>query len=112
MEEHETLRKKRTKYIQMAGISLFIIILIGGILMLGKIRISTGWLEILSTLSVIVLFEFIQLIMHGTIENITHHDLLLTYLCLLVLAAIVLPLHHRFEHWIKKRISVEDKKIA
>lgn len=108
LEEREALKKERLKYIQMAGISLFILILIGGILLLGKVRIGAGWLEILSTLSVIVLFEFIQLLMHGTIEKITHHDLLLTYLCLLALAAIVLPIHHRFEHWMKKKISAKQ----
>lgn len=108
LEEREALRKEKIKYIQMAGISLFIILLIGTLLMVGKVRISGGWLEMLSTLSVILLFEFIQLLMHGTIEKITHHDLLLTYLCLLALAAIVLPIHHRFEHWMKKKISAKQ----
>jgi len=105
LQELEAREKQRVKYIQMAGISLFILALVGGVLLLSRKRIRAGWFEILSTLSVIVLFEFIQLLVHGTIERITHHDLLLTYLCLLAVAAVVVPLHHRVEHWMKRRVG-------
>lgn len=104
MERLEEI-KERKKYTQIAGISLFIIVLISSVILMTKSRIKPVYLDLLSTFSLIILFEFIQLLMHGTIEKITHHDLLLTYLCLLLLAAVVIPIHHKLEHWMKKKVS-------
>lgn len=62
-------------------------------------------IDILSTFSVLIIFEFINLLIHGKIEALTHHNLVLTLMCLLGIAAIIIPLHHRMEHWVKKKIG-------
>ena len=106
-EERAEEAHQRIRYIQMAGISLFIIVLIGGVLLLSRRRIKRAYVELLSTLSLIILFEFVQLLLHGPVEKITHHDLLLTFLYVLGIAALIIPVHHRIEHWMHHRISLQ-----
>ena len=98
-EDHE-----RRIYLQMAGICMFILVLIILLLFLRKRRVKARIIDILSTFSVLIIFEFINLLIHTKIERLTHHNMVLTLLCLLGVAAIVIPLHHSIEHWLKKKL--------
>ena len=75
------------------------------ILVLRHKRVNPRVIDILGTLSVLIIFEFIELLLHGQIEKLTHHSLVLTLLCLLLLAGIIIPVHHKIEHWMKKKIG-------
>ena len=98
--EHE-----RKEYIEIGGISLFIIVMILATLLIRHKRINPKVIDILGTFSVLIVFEFIELLLHGKIEALTHHNLTLTLLCLLGLAAIIIPVHHRIDHWMKDKIG-------
>jgi hypothetical protein len=54
--------------------------------------------------SLLMLFEFISLLIHPFIEKITHHDAVLMYLILLLIASLLVPLHHKLEGWVKDKI--------
>ena len=102
--ERQMEEKERIEYLQMGGIIMFILILIVSLLFLRGKKVHPRVINILCTFSMLIVFEFINLLIHGKIENLTHHNLLLTLLCLLVIAAIIIPLHHKLEHWLKKKI--------
>ena len=102
--ERQLEEKERIEYLQMGGIIMFILILIVSLLFLRGKKVHPRVINILCTFSMLIVFEFINLLIHGKIENLTHHNLLLTLLCLLVIAAIIIPLHHKLEHWLKKKI--------
>jgi tetratricopeptide (TPR) repeat protein len=97
--------KERKEYIQIAGICAFIVILLFTLLLLRRKKVKTQIIDLLCTFSALVFFEFINLLLHSKIESFTDDNIVLTLLCLLVLASIIIPIHHKMEHWLKKKIG-------
>ena len=104
-QEKAEEEKERTEFLHVAGISSFILILIGLVLLLRHKRVNVRVIEILGTISALVVFEFIELLLHGKIEELTHHNMTFTLLCLLAVAGVIAPIHHRIEHWMKQQIG-------
>ena len=105
-EEEKLLEEKEKKeYIEMGLVCVFVIALIFLTLFLKKTKVTPLIIDILCTLSVLIVFELINLLIHSKLESLTHHNLLLTLFCLLIVAAILIPIHHKIEHWVKKKLS-------
>jgi len=51
-----------------------------------------------------MVFEFISLLIHPIVEKKTHHDPIIMYIVLLLVASILVPLHHKLEGWVKDKI--------
>jgi tetratricopeptide (TPR) repeat protein len=103
--EREEEHHRQQQYIQIGGICTFIVLLIAIILLVRNKAINPRLIELLGTFSVLITFEFIQLLLHGKIGELTHHNLVWMLLCLMGVALIIVPLHHKIEHWLKKRLS-------
>lgn len=65
----------------------------------------------LSVLVLLVVFEFINLLLHPFLERITHHSPILMLLGLVAIAALIIPLHHRLEHWATHKLVEKNKAI-
>ena len=65
----------------------------------------------LSVLVLLVVFEFINLLLHPFLERITHHSPILMLLGLVAIAALIIPLHHRLEHWATYKLVEKNKAI-
>lgn len=65
----------------------------------------------LSVLVLLVVFEFINLLLHPFLEKITDHSPILMLLGLVALAALIIPLHHRLEHWATHKLVDKNKAI-
>ena len=104
-QEKEKEEKERKEYLQICAVSGFIVIIILLTLLLRHKKVDTKIIDILGTLSVLIVFEFVQLLLHAQIEEYTHHNLVLTLICLLIMASIIIPFHHKIEHWVKKKIG-------
>lgn len=102
-------RHLRQQYIQIGGICSFIVLLIGLILLIRNKSINPRIIEMLGTFSVLMVFEFIQLLLHGKISDLTHHNLILMLVCLLGVALIIVPLHHKIELWFKRKLANPKK---
>jgi len=48
----------------------------------------------------LVLFEYLTLLLHPAVANLTHHTPVLEILIFVGVAALVIPLHHKLEHWL------------
>jgi hypothetical protein len=59
----------------------------------------------------LILFEFINLLIHPFLESVTHHSPVLMLLALVALASLLIPLHHRMEKWIKEKMTDKNKII-
>lgn len=57
-----------------------------------------------SILGLLIVFEFINLFLHPFLERVTHHNQLLMLLALVLLASLLIPLHHKLEKWIKEKL--------
>jgi tetratricopeptide (TPR) repeat protein len=108
-QENEKIEKEheRKELIQISIIILFILMLTMLLLVLRKRKINPRIVEIIGTFSVLIIFELFTLLTHPIIEKITHHNLILTLFCLVIVASIIVPLHHKVEHWVKHKIGME-----
>jgi hypothetical protein len=51
------------------------------------------------------------LIIHPFLERITHHNPFFMLLILVGIAALLVPLHHRIEHWATAKLIEKNRQI-
>ncbi|HVX27394.1 MAG TPA: hypothetical protein VHB70_13680 [Parafilimonas sp.] len=62
-------------------------------------------------LGLLIVFEFINLVIHPYISEATHDSPIFMLIVLVAIAALLIPLHHRLEKWIKEKMVEKNKKI-
>ena len=102
-------RKQRIQYLLLA----LTIITLGILYMIFSHRIISNpeKIEYFGILALLIVFEFVNLILHPILGNITHHNPLLMLLGLVCIAAFLVPFHHKAEKWIKKYLAQKNKNI-
>jgi hypothetical protein len=95
----------RKRNLELAGIAIFIPLFLLAVLLLGRKKVKSRTIEFLGILGLLFLFEFIVLLVHPYIGHWTHESPLWMLLILVAVAAILIPLHHRSETWIKKKLA-------
>ncbi len=70
---------------------------------------NTKVIQFLSVVSLLMVFEFLNLLIHPILEKITHHSPFLMLLSLVALAALLIPLHHKLEHWAVNKLIEKNK---
>jgi tetratricopeptide (TPR) repeat protein len=100
--------QERKDNLQLTGIAAFIPAFFALILFLRKRKANKKAIEFLGLLGVLLLFEFISLLIHPSIEKLTHHTPVLMLLILVIVASLLVPLHHRTAHWVKKKLGTES----
>jgi hypothetical protein len=104
--------ESRNRNIQLAITAIAILSAIILFLLLSRsILVSHKVVEFLSVLVLLVVFEFINLLIHPFLESITHHSPVLMLLGLVAIASLIIPLHHRLEHWTTKILVEKNKAI-
>ncbi len=68
-------------------------------------------IEFLGVLALLIVFEFLNLLLHSVLEKATHHSPLLLLLSLVCIAALLVPLHHKAEHWAVHRLVAKNKAL-
>ena len=113
----ETARKKeevqqRKENIQYALIALGLISFIILFLLLSRQLITnTKMIQFLGVVALLVVFEFLNLLLHPFLERITNHSPVLMLLALVSIAALLVPLHHRVEKWATAKLVEKNKRI-
>ncbi len=111
IETAKIAAEERKNNIQIAALGVFIPVFLGIVLMLSKRNVKPGAMEFMGMLGVLMLFEFIALLIHPYIEKWTHHSPVLMLLILVVVASLLVPLHHKMEHWVKEELSNRRHKL-
>ena len=96
--ETEKIRteEERKQNIQYASIALGIVVFVILFLLLSRNFITnTKLIEFFGVMALLIVFEFLNLLFHPTIERITHHSPIFMLLALLCMAALLIPLHHK-----------------
>jgi tetratricopeptide (TPR) repeat protein len=105
--------KERKKQLQLLGIGIFIPGLFLLTLFLSRRKIRTGVIKVMGILSLLFLFEYLTLFLHPYVVELTNHTPVLEILIFVAIAAILIPAHHRIEHWlIQKLIRHRARKEA
>jgi len=105
-EEKEQQAIEREQNLVLAAIGFFIPVFISVIFLIGKwSKKKFKFIVSLGIASLLMLFEFISLLIHPYIQKYTNHNVILMYIILLIIAAILVPLHHKMEERIKKTFN-------
>ena len=103
---------QRKQNIQFALIALGIIILLTLYLLLSRSFITnTKLIEFFGVVALLIVFEFLNLLLHPFLERITNHSPVLMLLALVCIAALLVPLHHKLEKWATHKLVEKNKKI-
>ncbi len=104
--------QQRKVNIQYALIALGILTLLILYLLLSRSFITnTKLIEFFGVIALLIVFEFLNLLLHPFLERITHHSPVLMLLALVCIAALLVPLHHRVEKWATAKLVEKNKKI-
>lgn len=104
-EEKHREEDTRIINLQLIGIAIFIPFFFLMILLLNKSRTHRKVIEFMSVLSLLLMFEFITLFIHPFVQRISDHLPALELAILVVLASILVPLHHRLSHWVHEKLA-------
>ena len=95
----------RKKNIQMVAIGAFIPAFFGIVLLFSRRKTKSRTIEFMGILALLLFFEFITLIIEPYIAEWTHHTPIFMLLALVIVASILVPLHHKLEHKVKEKLA-------
>ena len=104
--------QQRKQNIQYALLALGIITFVITFLLLSRKHITnTKLIQFLGIVALLLVFEFLNLLLHPFLERITHHSPVLMLLALVCIAALLVPLHHKLEKWATHKLVEKNKAI-
>lgn len=108
-EKLETERHHNLQYAALAiGILVFVMLFF---LFSHSVVASPGIIKFLGILSLLIVFEFINLLIHPYLGDLTHHSPVMMLGFMVFLAALLIPLHHKLEHWIIHKLVEKNNRI-
>jgi tetratricopeptide (TPR) repeat protein len=111
-EVRQQLETERKINLQYAGIALSLVLFIIVFLLLSHSLIANETLiRFLGILALLIVFEFINLLLHPLIGNLTHHSPLLMLGAMVCIAALIIPIHHRLEKLVTHKLIEKNKEI-
>ena len=107
--EANEVQKQNLQYIFIAIGILTLIILF--LLLSRSFITNTKLIQFFGVFGLLIVFEFLNLLLHPFLEKITHHSPILMLLALVGIAALLVPLHHKVEHWATAKLVEKNKQI-
>ena len=104
--EKEELRQR----LQLLAIGIMIPIFFLTSIYISRKKIHKKFIEFSGIVSLLLLFEYITLLIHPFVEEVTHHTPLLEIIILVCVAALAVPAHHKIESWLIKRLALIHEK--
>jgi hypothetical protein len=111
-KQKQVLALQHKENIENALIALGIIIFTILFLLLSRSFITNiRLIKFLGILALLLVFEFINILAHSYLEQLTNNSQVLTLLLLVGIAALLIPLHHRIEKWTITKIVEKNKAV-
>jgi hypothetical protein len=105
-------QEKRRYNIQLVILTLGILSIIMLFLLISRsIVVSHRLVAFLSIVVLLVLFEFINLVLHPLLEHLTNDQPVPMLLAMVGIAALIVPIHHRLEKWTSNKLVEKNKAI-
>jgi len=102
-------RKRNIQYLLIAvGLVSFVVVFL---LLSRSFITSSRLIKFLGVVALLLVFEFLNLLLHPFLEQVTHHSPILMLLCLAAIASMLVPLHHRLEKWTLHTLVEKNRKI-
>ena len=104
--------EERKHNIQLSLLALGIITFIILFLLLSRSFITnTKLITFFGVIALLLVFEFLNLLLHPFLESVTNHSPVLMLLALVCIAAFLVPFHHRVEKWATNKLVEKNKEI-
>ncbi len=117
LEEQAAAREKevvnRRNTLEYSGMTIFVLVLFTFMFLSGKLRISDTFLEVMVFVSLLLLFEFIQVLLDPFINRLTGSEPFYLLLVNLVIVAAIIPIDAYLERFLNKRVlknQAQEKK--
>lgn len=68
-------------------------------------------IRFLGILSLLIVFEFINLFIHPYLDKWTNHSIPMMLGIMVCIAALLIPMHHKLEHWITHQLVEKNNRI-
>ncbi|MEJ7740704.1 MAG: tetratricopeptide repeat protein [Chitinophagaceae bacterium] len=98
-------KKARFKQLQLSIIAICIPALFLVTLFVSRIKINRKLIKFMGIISLLFLFEFLTLLLHPVVADLTHHIPILELLVFVCIAALLVPAHHRLEHVLLNKLT-------
>lgn len=110
--ERAASEQQRRANIQYALIALAIVVFLIAFLLYSRSTLAgPRTISFLSVVALLIVFEFLNLLLHPLIGGITHHSPVFMLVALVAIAALLVPLHHRLEKWAKQRLLEKNAAV-
>jgi tetratricopeptide (TPR) repeat protein len=104
--------KERKHNLQYAGIAIGLLgFLILFLLFSHSAFANQQLIRFLGIIVLLVVFEFINLLIHPYLAHVTDHSPLWMLLIMVCIAALLVPIHHYLEKWVSHQLVEKNKKI-
>lgn len=111
-QEKIKVEEQRHQNIQFALIAFGIISFIVIFLLFSRSIVANEKLiSFFGILGLLIVFEFVNLLLHPWLASFTHDSPVLMLLALVAIASLLIPFHHKMEHWIKEKMVEKNKAI-
>jgi hypothetical protein len=108
-EEKLAEAKDRNKKLQLLLITAFIPGLFFLTVYITKKRVNRKLIQVLGILSLLFFFEYITLLIHPVVVQTANHAPVFELVIFVAIAAIMLPAHHKIEHWVTKKLTLRHE---
>ena len=108
-EKEKEERKRNLQYAAIAFILVSFLILF--FVFSHSVIANPKLIRFLGILSLLIIFEFINLFIHPFLDKWTNHSIPMMLGIMVCIAALLIPLHHKLEHWITNKLVEKNKKI-
>ncbi|MFN0083253.1 MAG: tetratricopeptide repeat protein [Ferruginibacter sp.] len=102
------MKKERNQQLQLLLIGLFIPSLFLVTLLLSRVKVPVRIVRFLGILSLLILFEYLTLLLHPIVVELTNHTPFFEMLIFVTIAALIIPTHHRIEHWLIEKLTLKN----
>ena len=100
-KDQEELRQR----LQLILIGIAIPIIFFITIFLSRRKVHVKMIRFLGIMSLLFLFEYVTLLLHPLVKEMTHHTPILELLVFVGIAAILIPAHHKIQHWVIEKLT-------
>lgn len=109
-ENKKKAAEERSKQLQLLFIGMFIPGLFLILLFLSRIKINVKVIKTAGIISLLILFEYLTILLHPRVVELAHHKPIYELLIFVCIAALLIPAHHRIEHWLISKLTRQVRK--
>lgn len=103
-EANKLEEEERRQRLQWLFIGMFIPGLFLFTLLLSRVKVNVKVVRVLSILSLLFFFEYLTILLHPAVAVLTHHTPWIEILIFVAVGALLVPAHHRLEHWLVHKL--------